>query len=88
MDKIQGDGYASHTDDAPASSSQEASKYPNLSRANNSSGAAIFALCQHQYLEGQIATLLHHIKPWMQKLIFEFEERVEKMMEAETYQRV
>ena len=37
-------------------------------------------LARVQKLEAQMATLLHHIKPWMQKLITESEERPEQEM--------
>lgn len=41
-----------------------------------------------QKLEGKIATQLHHIKPLLQKWIFKYKERVEKIMEAEMEHKV
>ncbi|KAG5590369.1 hypothetical protein H5410_040883 [Solanum commersonii] len=44
-------------------------------------GAAVVPLARVQKLEAQMATLLHHIQPWMQKLIAKSEARVERRME-------
>ncbi|KAG5580200.1 hypothetical protein H5410_050827 [Solanum commersonii] len=44
-------------------------------------GAAVVPLSRVQKLEAQMATLLHHIQPWMQKSIAESEARVERRME-------
>ena len=40
--------------------------------------ATLVLIARVQKLEAQIATLLHHIQPWMQKSIVEVEDRVEK----------
>ncbi|KAG5590166.1 hypothetical protein H5410_040680 [Solanum commersonii] len=68
--QAQGDDLSipDHTNTIPGSSSQAASMAPSSSRV--------------QKLEPQMATLLHHIQPWMQKLIAEFETRVESRMEG------
>ena len=41
-----------------------------------------------QKLEAQMATLLHHIQPWMQKSIAESEARMERRMEGMMEQKV
>ena len=41
---------------------------------------ALVPLARIQKLEAQMATLLHHIQPWMQKSIAEAEERLEWRM--------
>uniref|UniRef100_M1DFS1 Integrase core domain containing protein n=1 Tax=Solanum tuberosum TaxID=4113 RepID=M1DFS1_SOLTU len=66
------------TDDAPASQTQSASQTPSLSRATSSTGSAILPFAHVQKLEAQIATLLQHVKPWMQRSISESETRMER----------
>ncbi|KAG5580774.1 hypothetical protein H5410_051401 [Solanum commersonii] len=85
-----GDGPPTTTppDEHPASSSQTASQAPSSSRATPLSGTTMLPLARVQKLEGQMATLLHHIKPWMRKLIAESEEKVEKRIEEKTNQKV
>ena len=39
-------------------------------------------------MEAQVATLLHHIQPWMQKSIIESEERLEQKMVEYTEQKI
>lgn len=39
-------------------------------------------LARDQKLEGQVVALLQYIKPWMQKLVTESKERLNKRMEA------
>uniref|UniRef100_M1DXG2 Integrase core domain containing protein n=1 Tax=Solanum tuberosum TaxID=4113 RepID=M1DXG2_SOLTU len=65
-----------------------ASVAPSSSRATPPSGANVILRALVQKLEAQMATLLHHIKPWMRKLIAESEERVEKRMEVKTDQKI
>lgn len=38
----------------------------------------LVSLAQVQKLETLLATLIHHIQPWMQKSIVEVEEHIEK----------
>uniref|UniRef100_M1D9C2 Integrase core domain containing protein n=1 Tax=Solanum tuberosum TaxID=4113 RepID=M1D9C2_SOLTU len=71
-----------HTDTVPASSSQAASMFPRSSRSIPQLGATIVPLAKLQKLEAQMATLLHHFQPWMQKSIAESEARMERRMEG------
>ena len=45
-------------------------------------------LARVQKLEAQMATLLHHIQPWMQKFITESEERLERKMQQFTERKI
>uniref|UniRef100_M1DRS9 Integrase core domain containing protein n=1 Tax=Solanum tuberosum TaxID=4113 RepID=M1DRS9_SOLTU len=87
---MQGDDPAHpfHNDDTPVSSSQAAIQAPSSSRITLPSGANVVPLARIQKLEAQMATLLHHIKPWIRKLIAESEERVVKRMEDKMDQKV
>uniref|UniRef100_M1DYJ7 Integrase core domain containing protein n=1 Tax=Solanum tuberosum TaxID=4113 RepID=M1DYJ7_SOLTU len=71
-----------HTDTVPGSSSQAASMAPSSSRSTPQLGATIFPLARVQKLEAQMATLLHHIQPWMQRSIAKSEARMERRMEG------
>ncbi|KAG5614513.1 hypothetical protein H5410_014337, partial [Solanum commersonii] len=53
---------------------------PSSSRSTPQLGVAVVPLARVQKLEAQMATLLHHIQPWMQKSIAESEARVERRM--------
>uniref|UniRef100_M1DCL0 Integrase core domain containing protein n=1 Tax=Solanum tuberosum TaxID=4113 RepID=M1DCL0_SOLTU len=55
---------------------------PSSSRSTPQLGAIVVPLAIVQKLEGQMATLLHHIQPWMQKSIAESEARMERKMEG------
>uniref|UniRef100_M1DAM2 Integrase core domain containing protein n=1 Tax=Solanum tuberosum TaxID=4113 RepID=M1DAM2_SOLTU len=77
-----------HTDIVPASSAQAASMDPSSSRSAPQLGATVVPLARVQKLEAQIATLLHHIQPWMQKSITESEARMERRMEGMMDQKV
>uniref|UniRef100_M1DQ59 Integrase core domain containing protein n=1 Tax=Solanum tuberosum TaxID=4113 RepID=M1DQ59_SOLTU len=55
---------------------------PNSSRSTPQLGATVVPLARVQKLEAQMDTLLHHIQPWMQKLIAESEARMERRMEG------
>uniref|UniRef100_M1APM8 Integrase core domain containing protein n=1 Tax=Solanum tuberosum TaxID=4113 RepID=M1APM8_SOLTU len=57
-----------HTDSIPTSSSQAASRAHSSSRSTPPLGAVVVPLARVQKLEAQMATLLHHIQPWMQNL--------------------
>uniref|UniRef100_M1DAS0 Integrase core domain containing protein n=1 Tax=Solanum tuberosum TaxID=4113 RepID=M1DAS0_SOLTU len=83
VDQMQGEDPAplAHIDDAPASPSQAASQDPSSSKSTPSLGAVVVPLARVQKLEAQMATLLHHVKPWMQRSISEFEARMERRME-------
>ncbi|KAG5600238.1 hypothetical protein H5410_031608 [Solanum commersonii] len=70
-----------HTDTVPGSLSQAASMGPSSSWSTPQLDAAVVPLARVQKLEAQMATLLHHIQPWMQKSIAESEARVERRME-------
>uniref|UniRef100_M1DNH1 Integrase core domain containing protein n=1 Tax=Solanum tuberosum TaxID=4113 RepID=M1DNH1_SOLTU len=59
-----------------------ASIAPSSSRFTPQLGATVVPLARVQKLEAQMATLLHHIQPWMQKLIAESEARMERRMEG------
>uniref|UniRef100_M1DL50 Integrase core domain containing protein n=1 Tax=Solanum tuberosum TaxID=4113 RepID=M1DL50_SOLTU len=87
---MQGDDLAppAHTDDALASPSQAASRAPSSSRVTPHSGATVVPLDRIQKLEAQMATLLHHVKPWMQKSIAESEARMERRMVTMMDQKV
>uniref|UniRef100_M1E0S7 Integrase core domain containing protein n=1 Tax=Solanum tuberosum TaxID=4113 RepID=M1E0S7_SOLTU len=71
-----------HTDTVPGSSSQAASVDPSSSRSSPHLGATVVPMARVQKLEAQMATLLLHIQPWMQKLIAESQARVERRMEG------
>uniref|UniRef100_M1DJA2 Integrase core domain containing protein n=1 Tax=Solanum tuberosum TaxID=4113 RepID=M1DJA2_SOLTU len=71
-----------HTNTVPGSSSQAASMAPSSSRFTPQLGATVVPLARVQKLEAQMATLLHHIQPWMQKSIAESEARMEHRMEG------
>ncbi|KAG5599265.1 hypothetical protein H5410_030635 [Solanum commersonii] len=71
-----------HSDTVPTSFSQAASIAPSSSRSTPQLGAIVVPLARVQKLEAQIAILLHHIQPWMQKLIAESEARMECRMEG------
>ena len=51
-----------------------------LSSSHTAPLPALIPLARVQKLEAQMATLLHHIQPWMQKSITESEERLERKM--------
>uniref|UniRef100_M1DY73 Integrase core domain containing protein n=1 Tax=Solanum tuberosum TaxID=4113 RepID=M1DY73_SOLTU len=70
------------SDTVPSSSSQAASMAPSSSRSTPQLGATIVPLARVHKLEAQMATLLHHIKPWIQKSIAESEARMERRMQG------
>ncbi|KAG5585795.1 hypothetical protein H5410_046229 [Solanum commersonii] len=90
VEQMQGDKttHPVHTNDAPASSFQATSQAFSSSRASPPLGATVILLVRVQKLEAQMTTLLHHIKPWMRKLIVDSEARVKKMMEAKSDHKV
>ena len=49
---------------------------------------ALVPLARVQKLEAQIATLLHHIQPWMKRFIAEAEERLERRMVKHTERKI
>uniref|UniRef100_M1DQL8 Integrase core domain containing protein n=1 Tax=Solanum tuberosum TaxID=4113 RepID=M1DQL8_SOLTU len=55
---------------------------PSSSQSTPQLGAIVVPLARVQKLEAQMATLLHHIQPWMQKSIAESEARMERRMEG------
>uniref|UniRef100_M1DDC1 Integrase core domain containing protein n=1 Tax=Solanum tuberosum TaxID=4113 RepID=M1DDC1_SOLTU len=61
---------------------EAASMAPSSSRSTPQLGAIVVPLAKVQKLEAQMATLLHHIQPWMQKSIAEYEARMERRMEG------
>ena len=66
------------TDTTPVESIPGSSAAPSSSRT--SPLPALVPLARVQKLEAQLATLLHHIQPWMQRSITEFEYRLERNM--------
>ena len=80
---------AASTDTTPVESIPGSSTAPSSSRT--APLPALVPLARVQKLEAQMATLLHHIQPWMQKSITESEARIERMMQrkiAEVNQRL
>uniref|UniRef100_M1D9F3 Integrase core domain containing protein n=1 Tax=Solanum tuberosum TaxID=4113 RepID=M1D9F3_SOLTU len=71
-----------HTNTIPTFSSQAASRVPSSSKSTPPLGAVVVPLARVQKLEAQMATLLHHIQPWMQKSIAESEARMERRMDG------
>ena len=67
---------AASTDSTPVESIPGSSPAPSSSRI--APLPALVPLARVQKLEAQMATLLHHIQPWMQKSVTESEERVER----------
>uniref|UniRef100_M1DMD2 Integrase core domain containing protein n=1 Tax=Solanum tuberosum TaxID=4113 RepID=M1DMD2_SOLTU len=57
---------------------EAASRSPISSRVTPSSGSTVVPLSRVHKLEAHMATLLHHVKPWMQWSIAEFEARMER----------
>ena len=49
---------------------------------------ALVPLARVQKLEAQIATLLHHIQPWMKRSIAEAEKRLERRMVQHTERKI
>lgn len=66
------------TDTTPVKSIPSSSTAPTSSRS--SPFPALVPLVRVQRLEVQMATLLHHIHPWMQRSLAEAEERLERKM--------
>ena len=73
------------TDTAPVESMPGSSTAPRSSRS--ASFPSLFPLARVKKLEAQMATLLHHIQPWMQRCIAEAEERLERKMAQHTEQK-
>ena len=74
------------TDTTTIESIPSGSTTPILSRSTPS--ATLVPLARVQKLEAQMATLLHHIHPWMQRSIVEAEERLERKMAQYTERKV
>ena len=55
---------------------------PSSSRSTPQLGATVVPMARVQKFEAQMATLLHHIQPWMQKSIAKSEARMERRMEG------
>ena len=69
---------AASTDTTPVDSIPGSSTAPSSSRT--APLPALVSLARVQKMEAQMATLLHHIQPWMQKSITESEEHLERKM--------
>ena len=69
---------AASTDTTPVESIPSSSTAPSSSRS--APLPTLVPLARVQKLEAQMATLLHHIQPWMQRSITEVEERFERKM--------
>ena len=74
------------TDTTPIESIPGSSTAPSSSRTAPLS--ALVPLARVQKLEAQMATLVHHIQPWMQKFITESEERLERKMQQFTERKI
>ena len=74
------------TDTTPVESIPGNSTAPSSSRS--APFPALVLLARVQKLEAQVATLLHHIQPWMQKSITEAEERLEWRMVLHTDRKI
>ena len=74
------------TDTTPVESISGSSPAPSSSRT--APLPALVPLARVQKLEAQMATLLHHIKPWMQKSITESEARLERKMQQFTERKI
>uniref|UniRef100_M1E150 Integrase core domain containing protein n=1 Tax=Solanum tuberosum TaxID=4113 RepID=M1E150_SOLTU len=61
---------------------EAASMAPSSSRSTPQLGPTIVPLARVHKFKAQMATLLHHIQPWMQKSIDEYEARMERRMEG------
>ena len=77
---------AASTDTTPVESIPGSSTAPSSSRS--APFPALVPLARVQKLEAQMATLLHHIQPWMQKSITESEERLERKMMKFTERKI
>ncbi|KAG5599608.1 hypothetical protein H5410_030978 [Solanum commersonii] len=77
-----------HNNTVPTSFFQATSMAPSSSRSIPQLGAVVVPLARLQKLEAQMATLLHHIQPWMQKSIVESEARIERRIEGMMDQKV
>uniref|UniRef100_M1DX05 Integrase core domain containing protein n=1 Tax=Solanum tuberosum TaxID=4113 RepID=M1DX05_SOLTU len=76
------------TEDAPISHSPVTNQAPISSRSTPSSGFVIVPLARVQKLEAQMATLLEHMRLWMQRSIVESEARMDQQMEHMMDQKV
>ena len=74
------------TDTTPVESIPGSSTTPSSSRTTPL--PTLVPLERVQKLEAQMATLLHHIQPWMQKSITESEERLERKMVQFTERKI
>ena len=74
------------TDTTPVESILGCNFAPSSSRSIPS--ATLVPLSRVQKLEAQMATLLHHIQPWMQRSIVEGEERIERKMAQHTERNI
>ena len=50
--------------------------------------ATLVPLARVQKLESQMATLLHHIQPWMKRSIAKAKERIERKMAQHTERKI
>ena len=73
---------AASTDNTPVESIPGSSTAPTSSRS--APFLALVSLARVQKLEAEMASLLHHIQPWMQRSISEAEERLERKMAQHT----
>uniref|UniRef100_M1DEM4 Integrase core domain containing protein n=1 Tax=Solanum tuberosum TaxID=4113 RepID=M1DEM4_SOLTU len=78
----------SHEPTKPGLNFPNALHLSSSSRSTPQLGATVVPLARIQKLEAQMATLLHHIQPWMQKSIAESEARMERRMEGVMDQKV
>ena len=74
------------TDTTPIESIPGSSTAPSSSRT--APLPALVPLARVQKLEAQMATLLHHIQPWMQRSIDEAKEHLERRMVQHTERKI
>ena len=74
------------TDTTPVESIPGSSTAPSSSRS--APFPALVPLARVQKLEAQMATLMHHIQPWMQRSTAEAEERLERKMVQHTERKI
>ena len=74
------------TDTTPVESIPGSSTSPSSSRTTPL--PALVPLARVQKLEAQMATLLHHILPWMQRSTSEAQERLERKMVQHTERKI
>ena len=73
---------------ATQAASTDTTPVESISSSSTAPLPALIPLARVQKLEAQMATLLHHIQPWMQKSITESEEHLERKMVQFTERKI